>query len=663
MPGTNLTREEAATRAALVTVDTPRRRARRHHRPRDLLDPQHDPVHAARQPGRRDLPRLRRRHRRGGHASTAPTSTRPSHYADSRVRLPGLAAENVVVVTATGRYTNTGEGLHRFVDPVDDEVYLYSQFEVPGQPADVPRVRAARPQGRASPSRSPRRPTGRSSPTPRRPQPDARPARAPPRGTSPRHRADLELHHRARRRPLRRRARHRHEPPRRGAARHLLPQVADPLPRRRQPLRPHQARLRVLRGGVRLRLPVREVRPALHAGVQHGRDGERRLRDDQRDVRLPVQGHRVHRRAARPDRAPRAGPHVVRQPRDDALVERPVAQRVLRRVGLHDLPVRGHPLDRRLDHLRHPREGLGLPPGPALVDPPDRRRDPRPARTSRSTSTASPTPRAPRCSSSSSPTSGASRSATACAPTSPSTPWGNTTLDDLLVRARGHLRPRPAHLVARSGSRPPGSAPCARSLEVDDRGRIASAAIEQTCAPGFETLRPHTARASGCTPSATARCTAPTASSSTSTASAPRCPSSSGASSPTCCSSTTTTSPTPRSGSTSARSPPRWRTRAASRRSLPRALVLASLWDMTRDAEMGARHFVDVVLETLPGETDSTLLRTLITQLQTAVHSYTAPEHREAVRRRDPRPALGARPGRRARQRRPAAARQRRRAP
>ena len=26
---------------------------------------------------------------------------------------------------------NTGEGLHRFVDPVDGEVYLYSQFEVP----------------------------------------------------------------------------------------------------------------------------------------------------------------------------------------------------------------------------------------------------------------------------------------------------------------------------------------------------------------------------------------------------------------------------------------------------------------------------------------------------------------------------------------------------
>jgi aminopeptidase N len=31
-------------------------------------------------------------------------------------------------------------------------------------------------------------------------------------------------------------------------------------------------------------------------------------------------------------------------------------------------------MDRRLDDLRHPREGLGLPPGPALDDPPDRRR-------------------------------------------------------------------------------------------------------------------------------------------------------------------------------------------------------------------------------------------------------------------------------------------------
>ncbi|HEX7824557.1 MAG TPA: aminopeptidase N, partial [Mycobacterium sp.] len=45
------------------------------------------------------------------------------------VPLVGLAEHNVVVVDADCLYSNTGEGLHRFVDPVDDEVYLYSQFE------------------------------------------------------------------------------------------------------------------------------------------------------------------------------------------------------------------------------------------------------------------------------------------------------------------------------------------------------------------------------------------------------------------------------------------------------------------------------------------------------------------------------------------------------
>lgn len=52
-------------------------------------------------------------------------------FADSRIALSGLQAENVLVVDADCEYTNTGEGLHRFVDPVDGEVYLYSQFEVP----------------------------------------------------------------------------------------------------------------------------------------------------------------------------------------------------------------------------------------------------------------------------------------------------------------------------------------------------------------------------------------------------------------------------------------------------------------------------------------------------------------------------------------------------
>jgi aminopeptidase N len=48
-----------------------------------------------------------------------------------RIQLDNLKANNVLVVEANAAYTNTGEGLHRFVDPVDGEVYLYSQFEVP----------------------------------------------------------------------------------------------------------------------------------------------------------------------------------------------------------------------------------------------------------------------------------------------------------------------------------------------------------------------------------------------------------------------------------------------------------------------------------------------------------------------------------------------------
>ena len=48
-----------------------------------------------------------------------------------RIQLDNLAEQNVLVVVADAEYTNTGEGLHRFVDPVDGEVYLYTQFEVP----------------------------------------------------------------------------------------------------------------------------------------------------------------------------------------------------------------------------------------------------------------------------------------------------------------------------------------------------------------------------------------------------------------------------------------------------------------------------------------------------------------------------------------------------
>ena len=63
--------------------------------------------------------------------------------------------------------------------------------------------------------------------------------------------------------------------------------------------------------------------------------------------------------------------------------------------------------------------------------------------------------------------------------------------------------------------------------------------------------------------------------------------------------------------------------------SLPRALVLGAAWDMTRDAEMSARDFCDLVLSALPGEKDSTLLRVLLSQLQGAARLYVAPTHRE----------------------------------
>jgi aminopeptidase N len=57
---------------------------------------------------------------------------------DAGVVLTDLAADNTLVVDADLLYTNTGEGLHRFVDPLDGEVYLYTQFET----ADAKRLYA-----------------------------------------------------------------------------------------------------------------------------------------------------------------------------------------------------------------------------------------------------------------------------------------------------------------------------------------------------------------------------------------------------------------------------------------------------------------------------------------------------------------------------------------
>ena len=129
MPGTNLTRDEARTRARLLDVDSYTVE----------LDLTTGETHfgstttlrfRCSEPGAStfadlvgaEAPEIRL----NGRVLDAATA-----YVDSRIELSGLEADNELVVTASLPYSRTGEGLHRFVDPVDDRVYTYAQFEVP----------------------------------------------------------------------------------------------------------------------------------------------------------------------------------------------------------------------------------------------------------------------------------------------------------------------------------------------------------------------------------------------------------------------------------------------------------------------------------------------------------------------------------------------------
>ncbi|WP_151481501.1 aminopeptidase N [Streptomyces albicerus] len=132
MPGTNLTREEAQQRAKLLTVDS-------YEIDLDLSGAQEGGTY-------RSVTTVRFDSAETGVESfidlVAPTVHEvilngdpldPSEvFKDSRIALPEiLEGRNVLRVVADCAYTNTGEGLHRFIDPVDQQAYLYTQFEVP----------------------------------------------------------------------------------------------------------------------------------------------------------------------------------------------------------------------------------------------------------------------------------------------------------------------------------------------------------------------------------------------------------------------------------------------------------------------------------------------------------------------------------------------------
>ncbi|MDQ1216482.1 aminopeptidase N [Microbacterium arborescens] len=69
-------------------------------------------------------------------AVTVNGESRPVDWDGARIRIRDLAEHNTVSIEARGVYSRSGEGLHRFVDPVDSAVYLYTQYE----PADARRV-------------------------------------------------------------------------------------------------------------------------------------------------------------------------------------------------------------------------------------------------------------------------------------------------------------------------------------------------------------------------------------------------------------------------------------------------------------------------------------------------------------------------------------------
>ena len=132
MPGTNLTREEAQERAAAVSTETYVVELDLTQTPDDGTETRFGSTTTIRfgaTPGASTFVDLV-----DGEVSSITLNGSPidpSVYADSRIPLTDLAADNELRVEATCAYSHSGEGLHRFVDPADGRHYLYTQFEVP----------------------------------------------------------------------------------------------------------------------------------------------------------------------------------------------------------------------------------------------------------------------------------------------------------------------------------------------------------------------------------------------------------------------------------------------------------------------------------------------------------------------------------------------------
>ena len=625
MPGTNLTREEAATRAALVTVQS-------HAVDLDVttgpetFSTRSTVRFTCSRPGAETFLDFV-----GGTVegiTVNGTALDPAgHHADSRIRLTGLALENEVVVDATGRYTNTGEGLHRFIDPVDDEVYLYSQFEVPDcrrmfPVFEQPDLKAAFTFTVTAPAHWQ---VVSNSPTPE-PEPAAE-------GTATWHFAPT---------------------PR--ISSYITALVAGPYDVVRDTATSR-------RGDVPLGIFCRRsLTPYLDADnlFELTKKGFAFF-EEEFDSSYPFEKYdQIFTPEYNMGAMENAGcvtineVYVFRSKVTESLVERR-ALTVLHELahmwfgnlvtmrwwndlwlnesfaewasttcqaeathwvdawttfGTHekdwayrqDQLSSTHPIVaeiRDLEDVEVNFDGITYAKGASVLKQLVAYVGREPFRDGLRSYFAKHS-------------------------------WGNTTLDDLLVELEA-TSGRDLRSWSKLWLETAGVSTLRPLVEVDDRGLISSVAIEQTCAPGFETMRPHRLAIGLFTVRdgelhRTDRIEVDVDGALTDV------PELVGREQPDLLlvnddDLTYAKIRLDERSLATALAHPRGFTS-----SLPRALFLASAWDMTRDSEMGARRFVDLVLATLPGETDSTLLRTLIAQLQTAVLSYTAPEHRDATR-------------------------------